>query len=187
MSKKPARKRKGGRARARVDWARVRLEYEQHGESTDELGRRYGVAGSTVRRRKAREGWREPHEVARERAERTGEEILKGFIDRDAEAIRANLEKKHEATSLVLKSALGHAKRLHEGTVELLRHSGDVVVREDPLLSLRRVALVLQTVEVIDRSLAGLKDDGWRSASGRGGEDSDSHEAEVRKALDALE
>ena len=38
---------------------------------------------------------------------------------------------------------------------------------EDPLLSLRRVALAVQTVEGVDRSLADLTNDAWRSTARR--------------------
>ena len=110
-----------------------------------------------------REGWVSAPDLLRETADARREKLLRDFVARDADAIAANLARKHALTSRVLDLADKHIGRLEKG--ELLRVGrGKATVTEDPILSLRRVALILQTVEGIDRALADLTNDAWRSA-----------------------
>lgn len=93
MAKTPARR--GGRARARIDWPRVRLEYETTGKSFRQLGKKYGVAASTVARRSQREGWGSPGVLAARRAERVSKTIERRFIEREGETILEDLADQH--------------------------------------------------------------------------------------------
>jgi len=174
---------RGRRKRARVDWNEARRLYEFEQKSFAELSELFGCKPHTVSAHAKREGWINGRAIGAESAAERREKIWRDFIDRDAEAVRANLAQKHRLTSRVMGLAEKHIERLELGHA-LIIGTGTNVVEEDPLLSLRRVSLVLQNVEVIDRSLAGLKGDGWRSDAGDGGADTEAHEERVRRALE---
>ena len=171
---------------AKVDWKRARRLYERDGKTFKDIAAHFGCQAHTVAAHAKGEAWINGRQIARETAPRRFQKVLADFVERDAEAVRRNLEKKHQATAEILELALVHIERLKKGH-ELLVVRGETTVTEDPLLALRRLALTVQTVEITDRSIAGLKDDGWRSSGGGSRADSSPDEAAVRAALAELE
>lgn len=170
---------------ARVDWKKARRLHERDGKSFTEIAETLGCSRNTVAAHARRGSWVNGAQVEREASAQRRQKIFDLFVARDAEAIRANLSQKHEATSLALGIILGELRSIDAGE-RLLEHKGDQVVEVDKLTRVRRATLALQNVEVIDRSLAGLKDDGWRSAGGAGEGDSSAESAAVRDALEEL-
>ena len=184
-----ARKKSRGK-RGRVDWRKARRLYEINGKSFTEIGETLGCRRETVARHAKSQAWINSAEIAREsRAERS-DEVFRRFIERDVDAITENLAQKHRVAKLILNGIEAHAERLEKGTLELVvRRDGKVLVDEDPIMAFRRLALALGSVEVVDRSLAGLKRDdaGWRPDIDGSAPDRSPHEEAVRRALDRAE
>lgn len=178
---------RGTRKRARVDWKKARKLYERDGLNYTQIGEQLGCRIETVSRHANAEGWVDPKKLARETRGQRAQKLLDEFIQRDAAAIQRNLTKKHELASRLLKLACLHIERLESETPLLLQSAGGAVVSEDPILAIRRLGLVLQNVEVVDRSLANLRDDGWRAARPGGDEASSADAAAVRAVLDEVE
>ncbi len=183
-AKKPPR-------RGRIDWKKARKLRERDGKSFTEIGETLGCKRQTVSAHAKREGWVSGTEIARATAAPRREKIFRDFIERDAETIHQNLAKKHELASILLDQALFHAKRIQDGITLAMEKRGPddepVLVLEDPITSLRKLGLLGQNIEVIDRNLAGLKDDGWRSDPGRSGSDTETRSERISGALDEVE
>jgi hypothetical protein len=185
-----AKAKKPPRGRRSIDWKKGRRLRERDGKSFSEISRVLGCHRETVSAHAKREGWIDPTEIQQETGSQRREKIFREFIERDAEAIHRNLAKKHELASILLDQALLHAKRLQGGIeIELEKQGkdgGTITLLEDPIASLRKLGLLGQNVEVIDRNLADLSDDGWRSKSAGGGADTETREDRVQAALDEL-
>lgn len=172
-ARKSGRKRPQAGARPRrVDWKRARRLHEQDGKNFSEISDIVGCDRNTVARHAKREGWINGADLLRESSTERRENLLRSFIEQGAEAIRANLTRKHSLNERILMQAGKELARLEAGK-HLEIGEGERIVSEDPLLALRRIALTVQTVEAVDRSIADLKGHDWRSGSDGGASDSD--------------
>jgi len=145
----------------RIDWPRARQFYEVEGHTFASIAREVGCSAATVSRRARRDGWRDPLELSKAR----GEAAATAYLEGDAEAIRATLAEKHRLNREILVQCDRHLRRLGSDVLFHIER-GDAVVREDPLLSLRRIALVVQSVHVVDASIAALAAGASLSAPG---------------------
>lgn len=178
-TKKPRRTERSG-----VDWKRGRNAYERDGKNFSEIAFMLQVGRDTVRSHALKEGWVNPAQILRESSADRAESIRLEFIERNRDAIVRSLSKKHEAASVLLDVVLLEANRLKEKTVTYCKQYGEQVVSEEPALVAARLTMALQRVTVIDRDIAGLKDDSWRSGSGANAADSEPDAAAVRAALE---
>lgn len=154
----------------RKDWELGRRLYEEQGKDFTQIGEAIGASRNTVSARAKTEGWIQHSRVVRESSGARQENILRSFIERDSEAIRRSLEQKHEINQILLRATKAHAKRLEGGTTLMIKAGTDkngepFYVEEDPILAIRRCALTVQSIEAVDRSIAGLKDETWRGGA----------------------
>ena len=180
-ARKPRQTQRSGK-----DWKKARRLYEKQGKNFTEIAGILGCDRNTVARHASAEAWVDPAALLRESSVERKEKLLASFIEQDADAIRENLALKHSLNKRLLALAERHIERLEQG-LELVIGTGVNAVEEDVLLSMRRIALTVQTVETVDRSIAGLKDADWRSTRGGSTEDSGSDAAAVRAALEEAE
>jgi hypothetical protein len=182
-----------GKRRPDPDWIEIRRQRETEGKSFSALSRAHGVHRGTIAARSKRENWRDPADFQQERSSRTAEEIMRGFVTRDAKSVLKDLTRKHELNGQILglvERYLAALKAYMDSDDEsLLPDSVSRVLggRVDPVLALRRVALVVQTVECVDSNLAFIKtDDSWRSGLDSNAEESGESSRRIRDALARL-
>lgn len=170
------------------DWEKARKIYEEEGKSLQKVADIIGSTRQTVSRHAEAEGWVSARVLAREALPARRENVLRLFIERDSEAICRSLEQKHEINQILLRVAKAHAERLESGTKMLIKSGTDrngdpVYVEEDPILSLSRLAVSVKSIEAVDRSIAGIRDDSWRAKRSSPASAAKPDVAEVRKRL----
>ena len=187
-TRKKSPKKKGspkkGKRQPRYDWAKIRIAREVGGASFADLSREYGPQPHTISLHAKKEAWRDPIEVAAESSAAAAEKIREDSLVFEAPAIRASLTKKRSLADRLLGLASTHIKRLESGE-RLVLTTGNVVTQEDPIQSLRRLGMVLSSVEVVDKSLIGLAN-GFRSKPLDSVESPESSEGAILDATEAL-
>ena len=154
--------RKGG-----LDWNRARRMYELEGETFLEIAQAIGCHRDTVSAHAKAECWIDPAQIQREGSTERRERVLREFVERDREAILANLAEKHALNSDLLGLARVQIERLKTGR-ELYVQTGSnkdgdpIYVAEDPIKAIRNLALTVKTIGDADAELAALKDSTWR-------------------------
>lgn len=149
------------------DWKKGRELYEREGKTYREIGEIIGAHEQTVAAHAEMEAWINPQRVLHESRPERVAAIIEGFIEQDRACIAENLSLKHSINRRILGLVQRHVERLERGiTLKIVkeRMDGDVItVDEDVVTSLGRLALCAQRVEAIDKSLADLKESGWRT------------------------
>ena len=174
----------------RKDWKKARELYELEGKTFSEIAESLPCDPHTVSRHAKREGWVSHQRVLSESAPTRLEKMIEGFVEQESVAIRENLRLKHALNRRILLLAQRHVERLEEGkefTIKLgeRRDGTPILLEEDPVLSLRRLALVAQSVEMMDRSIGNLKDGAWRTAQTDPDESSALTPAQIEALLSA--
>ncbi len=159
------------------DWKRARELYEHDGKNFSEIAEIVGCDKHTVSDHAKREGWVNPQQILKEAAPQRAEAIFEEFVQQSRSAVLGNLAEKHGINRRLLALVGKHIERLENG-VEFAIQIGEkkdgepILVHEDPVLSLRRLALAAQSIEAMDRSIADLKDSGWRKVEEAEGDES---------------
>ena len=175
---------KKGKPQPRYDWTEIRTAREVGGKSFRDLAKKFGPHPDTISARAKREKWLDPVKVQAKSSAEAAEIIGADFIEFEAPAIRASLNKKRTLADRLLTLASGHVDRLEKGE-RLIITTGNVTTTEDPIQSLRRLGMVLSSVEVVDKSLIGLAN-GFRSTPLDSDESPESSEGAILDAMEAL-
>lgn len=155
-------------ARHRIDWVEARRLYEFEGKNYTEIAELVGCDPQAVGIHARTESWVNHATIVRDSGPDRIRTIIDEFIEQDREAIKANLAAKHSINQRILALTRRHIERLENDQLFAIqtgtkRDGTPIVVEEDPVVSLSRLALTAQRVEAMDRSIADLKDGTWRA------------------------
>jgi hypothetical protein len=126
-----------------------------------------GIHPDTLAAHCESEHWINPVDIIRQNSAERIRNFVDEFIEQDREAIKRNLAAKHSLNERILALAARHIDRLEKDELFAIekgtdRNGAPILVMEDPVVSLRRLSLVAQSVEAMDKSIADLKDGSWR-------------------------
>ncbi len=162
---------------AKHDWERARRLYEEEGKTFEEIGETIGALAHTVSNHAKGEGWVNRKQLLADSQVERVRTFIDEFIEQDREAIKENLAAKHSLNKRILALARRHIERLENDQLFAIqtgtkRDGTPILVDEDPVVSLSRLALTAQRVEAMDKSIADLKDGSWRVKEEKPAEDS---------------
>lgn len=132
----------------KIDWTEARRLYEFEGVNQAEIARRVGVSKQRVGVRMRSEGWIDKSDAVRQA---TAAAIRK-FVERDTEAVLANVAEKHELSRDLMALIRKHVDEMASGQAPNIR----------ACLALRHLSFALRTIEALDSGLAGLREGDWR-------------------------
>lgn len=162
--------------RHRIDWVEARRLYEFEGKNFKEISEIVGCDAQSVGIHARTESWVNHATIVRDSGPDRIRSIIDEFIEQDRAAIRENLATKHALNKRILALAERHIERLESDQLFAIqtgtkRDGTPILVDEDPVVSLSRLALTAQRVEAMDRSIADLKDGAWRVKEDKPAED----------------
>jgi len=163
----------------RYDWGPIRTAREVGGKDYTALAAEYGPNRNTIAARAKREGWLDPAEIQRKASADVARKGYARLIAQEAQAVFANRKKHAQISDEILEWV---KKRVREIA------NGDPSPLLDVDLVMRRLSLILSTLEGADSRLAGLDkaSNDWRSDAGGGGEDTRASSDRVLEALRRL-
>ena len=169
-----------GRRQKRYDWGPIRKAREITGKSYQDLAKEFGPNRDTIRLRARREKWLDPAEAQRKLSEASTEEISRRFVAQEADALFANRARVHGLNSRVLDQVDAQLK-LFEANDRATR------LDSDDLLALRRISLIINTIEGSDAKVGGIEAGGgdFRSA-GEAADEAESTADKISRILAEL-
>jgi hypothetical protein len=181
VAKKKPSPRKGKKQR-RYDWTEIRVAREVGGKSFKDLSDEFGPVPETISARSKREKWRDPVEVRAKASAKAADRKVSALVAQEASALFANRARHAEVSETLLKWVKSKVKAIADGTAKLPDHVSDV-------LEMRRLCMMLDTLEETDSRLAGLSKAAgdWRSDPGSLGADTVSSSDRILEALQGLE
>lgn len=126
--------------RVEVDWEQARRLYEIDGATQTAIAERMQVTKQAVCNRARREGWTDRSAMVRQ----AREAAIRKYVERDTEAVLANVALKHELNRDLLTIIRRHVDALLKGEKPELRTS----------TAIRNFCLAVRTIETVDASMA---------------------------------
>lgn len=181
--KPPKKGRKKGEPQRRYDWAKIRIAREVEGKSFADLSKEFGPQPETVSRHAKKDGWRDPSEVAAESSAAAAEELSRQFVVQNSAAVLKNRIAHAGVTAQIIEYT-------RQKMAAFFDEKGDIKAAEPletQVLDVRRIALIVNTIERTDSNLAGISEEsssgGWRSGAGAGEGTTESNSDRVRRAM----
>lgn len=183
--KKPPKKSpKKGKTQRRYKWAPIQLAREQEGLSFQDLSKKFGPHPDTIRERANRERWRNPVEVRAEIVHAAAAENARSFVVQNSAAVLANRMAHAAVTKKIIEFTRQKMDTFFDDDGKIVSQKLDA---DNQALEVRRLALVVNTIERTDSNLAGITEEsssgGWRAGAGAGEGTSESNSDRVRRAM----